>query len=74
MNRGLNAYLPSDAAKTAGEYFNALPREERAKLAPLLEHYRQMGVAEARDEIRVMARKLDERIDSMKHMFDEVTV
>lgn len=57
----MNYYHESDAAKAASAYFNSLPFEERQKLAPLLDHYRQMGLAEAFDyheaaRLRIQAR------------------
>lgn len=60
------AYVPSDAAREASDYFNSLPFEERAKLAPLLENYRQMGLAEARKEIGRIATLIDVRIRGIK--------
>lgn len=46
-NDTMSVYAPSDVARAASDYFNSLPEEERIKLAPLLENYRQMGLAEA---------------------------
>ena len=62
----MNDYVASPAAAAAGVYFNSLPFEERAKLAPLLEHYRQMGLAEARKEIGRIAILLDVRIREIR--------
>lgn len=59
-------YIPSDAANEAGDYFNALPTDERLKLAPLLEHYRQMGLAEAYEEMRRLAQRTRNRIDAIR--------
>jgi hypothetical protein len=55
-------YLPNDAAEAASDYFNALPQEERAKLAPLLENYRQMGMAEALGHLDLAAGRIASRI------------
>jgi hypothetical protein len=57
-------YIPSDAANEGSDYFNALPIEERQKLAPLLEHYRQMGLAEAYEEMHALAQRTRNRIDA----------
>lgn len=61
-----SGYTPSEAAQRAGEYFNSLPFEERAKLAPLLEHYRQMGLAEAQANAAAFVHKLGRRIDGIR--------
>lgn len=61
-----SAYVPSDAAKMAGDYFNSLPREQRAKLAPLLEHHRQMGLAEARKELQRVLTLIDVRVREIR--------
>jgi hypothetical protein len=57
-----HGFAPSDAARKASDYFNALPQEEREKLAPLLEHYRQMGLAEAHVTVDAATRQIDVRI------------
>ena len=56
------AWTPTPGAKEASDYFNSLPFEQRKKLAPLLENYRQMGIAEALDVMATAKRKLDARI------------
>jgi hypothetical protein len=58
----MSIWAPSPAAKAASVYFNSLPIEERRKLAPLLDNYRQLGLAEARDQVGKVALSLDERI------------
>lgn len=60
------SYVPSDAAREASDYYNALPFEERRKLAPLLEHYRQMGLAEAADRFRGSLSRVDARIRDIR--------
>jgi hypothetical protein len=57
-------YDPSAAVQAASARFNALPREVRVELAPLLEHYRQLGVAEALDYVAGTERALRRRIDA----------
>jgi hypothetical protein len=52
----------SPEAREASDYFNSLPQEERAKLAPLLEHYRQRGLAAAADEMDRARREIDKRL------------
>jgi hypothetical protein len=59
-------YTPSVAAREASDYFNSLPAEERQKLAPLLEHYRQMGLAEMNDGLRQLQRRTDARIKTLR--------
>lgn len=61
-----NLFVGSEEASAAGEYFNSLPREERAKLAPLLEHYRQMGLAEAHAEINDVVTNVKARIERIR--------
>ena len=61
-----NLYVGSEESTAAGEYFNSLPFEERAKLAPLLEHYRQMGLAEAHAEINDVASNVKRRIEGIR--------
>jgi hypothetical protein len=60
------AYTASPAALEASDYFNSLPFEERAKLAPLLDDYRQMGLAEALDNIDVARRRIEDRIRGIR--------
>jgi hypothetical protein len=55
-------YGRSQVAREASDYYNALPIEERRKLAPLLENYRQMGLAEAADGLHALLRRTDARI------------
>jgi hypothetical protein len=59
-------YLPSAAAQEASDYYNALPYEERRKLAPLLDHYRQMGLAEAEREIAKVTRFIGARVQGIR--------
>jgi hypothetical protein len=59
-------YVGSEAADKASDYFNSLPQEERAKLAPLLEHYRQMGMAEALDHLDLAAGRITSLIRKIK--------
>ena len=61
------AFTPSEAAQAASDHFNALPLEERAKLAPLLEHYRQMGLAEADHAVRHASHALQARIRNIRN-------
>lgn len=65
------SYTPSRAAAEASDYFNALPIEERKKLAPLLEHYRQMGLAECGDVLRAELRRIDNRIRGIRDAVEE---
>jgi hypothetical protein len=58
----VSAYTPSDDARAAIDYFNSLPLDERRRLAPLLENYRQMGIAEALDDLTRVSRRLTERV------------
>jgi hypothetical protein len=60
-------FAPSLAAKEASDYFNSLPYEEREKLAPLLDHYRQMGLAEAFDRMQAAARNVGDRIIGIRN-------
>jgi hypothetical protein len=46
----------------ASDYFNSLPTEDRLRLAPLLEEYRQLGLREAAEYLRAAQRKLSERL------------
>jgi hypothetical protein len=64
MSRDL--YVGSEKSKAASDYFNSLPQEERAKLAPLLEHYRQMGLAEAHGRINNAAQVVRRRIEEIR--------
>jgi hypothetical protein len=59
-------YTPTAAAREASDYFNSLPFAERKKLAPLLEHYRQMGLAEMNDGLRQLQRRTDARIRDLR--------
>jgi hypothetical protein len=63
-------YAGSDAAQAASDYFNLLPQDERAKLAPLLEHYRQMGLAEAREQVQRTVTVLNARINTIAQAGD----
>lgn len=63
---GWGAYTPSDAAREASDYFNSLPFEEREKLAPLLDNYRQMGLAEASAHLHRDLRIIDDRIRAIR--------
>lgn len=60
-----SAYTPSDAAREASDYFNSLPFGEREKLAPLLDHYRQMGLAEAVGHLRRATLHINTRISGI---------
>lgn len=64
-------FMPSEAARAASDYFNALPFEERKKLAPLLDHYRQMGVAEANNHMRLVVQKNAKRIREIRQGFND---
>lgn len=64
------AYVGSIASREASDYFNALPQEQRGKLAPLLEQYRQMGLAEARAEIQQVIRTIDSRVAGIRSLHD----
>lgn len=50
-------FAPGPEAQAASDYFNSLSREQRARLAPLLEEYRRRGVLEALQEIDEARRK-----------------
>lgn len=65
-----SSYVPSEAAMDASDYYNALPFEEKQKLAPLLEHYRQMGLAEVQDNLRKEVRRIDDRIRRIRNHND----
>lgn len=69
-----SAYAPSEAAKAASDYYNALPIEEKRKLAPLLEHYRQMGLAEAHEKVSMVVETLDRRISRIKRAHEKVSL
>jgi hypothetical protein len=60
-------YTPSPAAREASDYFNSLPREQRKKLAPLLDNYRQMGLAEAAAAHRNTSTKIRQRIRGIQN-------
>lgn len=62
----MTRWTPSEAARTAGDYFNSLPFEERKKLAPLLDEYRQMGMAEALDRMYSATQKVERRIHDIQ--------
>lgn len=62
----MSGFTPSPDAEKASRYYNALPLKERAKLAPLLEHYRQMGLAEAQEQVRDVANNIGRRIQGLK--------
>jgi hypothetical protein len=68
-----NQFAPSDAAVKASDYFNTLPREQRAGLAPLLEHYRQMGIAEARRDLQRVLTGLDCRVREIRALHEETS-
>lgn len=59
-------FLGSDAAKEASGYYNGLPIEERRQLAPLLDHYRQMGLAEALGHLDKAKARITTRIESIR--------
>lgn len=59
-------HQPSAAARAANVYYNSLPFEQRQKLAPLLENYRQMGLAEAREYQVSAARQVESRITGIR--------
>lgn len=59
-------YVGSEESTAAGEYFNSLPQEERAKLAPLLKHYRQMGLAEAHTQISDVVSAIKTRVERIR--------
>lgn len=59
-------YFESPAAKASSDYLNSLPIEQRRMLAPVLEHYRQMGLAEAADTMRAGLAKVTERANQIK--------
>lgn len=61
-----NHYVGSEAANEASDYFNSLPYEEKAKLAPLLDHYRQMGLAEACGHLDRAAAHIAARITGIR--------
>jgi hypothetical protein len=46
-------------------YYNSLPDEQRAQLAPLLEEYRLRGMHECAMEFAGAARKIDTRIKAI---------
>lgn len=54
--------LTYQAERDASDYFNSLTTEQRRKLAPLLEHYRLMGINEATQELYAVTRKMDKRM------------
>lgn len=56
----------TNAAREASDYFNSLSRDERAKLAPLLEEYRRMGMAEYARAVKATARSMDERMRAIE--------
>ena len=58
----------SPAAEQARAYFNTLPIEQRAKLQPLLEHCRQMGLAEALDQVVAVQGRIESRIASIRDL------
>ena len=55
---------PAAAVKAASDYFNALPYEERKKLAPLLEEYRRMGMREYAAAVAGATRKMKGRMNA----------
>lgn len=64
--RYANAYVGSEAADAASAYYNSLPLEEKRKLAPLLDHYRQMGLAEALGNLESATRHIKTRIRGIR--------
>jgi cell fate (sporulation/competence/biofilm development) regulator YmcA (YheA/YmcA/DUF963 family) len=64
----MSAWTPSPAAKAASDYFNSLPFEQRCRLAPLLENYRQMGLAEAREMIEAVTTRIDGRVARIREL------
>jgi hypothetical protein len=52
-------------AEAASVYFNSLPREARAKLIPLLEEYRRMGMGEYQSHINLATKRMSERLRNM---------
>jgi hypothetical protein len=66
----VNPFAPSEEAVAGSAYYNSLPREERRKLAPLLEHYRQLGLAEAAGHQRAALAHAKERIRRIQGVKD----
>lgn len=56
----------------ASDHYNALPFEQRQQLAPLLEEYRLMGIAEARRELDGVERQLRDRERSIRRRVAEL--
>jgi hypothetical protein len=61
-----NLWVPSEAANEASDYFNSLPREQKARLVPLLEEYRRRGHIEARE---IVTRAVEE-LDAQRRLVD----
>jgi hypothetical protein len=57
-------------AEAASVYFNSLPYEERATLAPLLEEYRRMGMREYADEVGFATALMTVRIANIGNKLD----
>lgn len=54
-------------AQEASDYFNALPIEQRRKLAPLLEDYRRLGIEEALAEVAKVKNQLTHRSHEIRN-------
>lgn len=61
-----NLYVGSEEYQAASEYWNSLPLEEKEKLAPLLDHYKQMGLAEAHTQISDVAANLKRSVERIR--------
>lgn len=58
------------AAQAASDYFNALPFEQRRRLAPLLDDYRRMGIEEALVGLRSVTNGLTQRVRGIATALD----
>lgn len=56
----------------ASDYYNSLSFEERARLAPLLEEYRLLGMREVADSLVVLYRKTNTRMANYQLLVDKM--
>jgi hypothetical protein len=56
----------------ASDYYNSLPFEERARLAPLLEEYRLLGMREVADSLSVLDLKMRTRMTNHQQLVDQM--